>query len=269
MPDVIDPQPIVGQQSAELQRSEVGLFIQLGLEKGLSAEAMEKLYELWIKEKERQAAIEFNIAFAAFQNNCSAIVATARNEQYMRVTKDGTKQPSRYPNLDDIMRDVREPLTKNNLSYNWSDAVIKWNERAKRDELTISCVLSHIGGHQRSSSTTVPVIAGEGAVAAKTTDQQLVGIATTYAQRYTLRTVLAIRGCDPDTDGNSVRNLETLGPDELARIEELINERKLTDHELKRYLKWLSVEKVKDISMSDYDRAIKEIEKRKVEKADE
>lgn len=263
--EVFHPKPLVGQQPAALQPTEVDpmIILKIAAERGAGPDELERITALVKYFDARKAEKEFHAAYAGYQGEGVTINATGRNKQYTEVTKNGTEQPSRYPTLDDMLRDTHEPLAKHGLSVRFGDSVVSWNNDRQREELTVSCILAHAGGHHTSSSSTVPVEAGEGAKSSKTTGMQLVGIAETYAQKYAMKKILALQKCGPDTDGNLPEQNETIGPDELDVIEKLIEEVKLTDSEKARVLKWLGVDSFNKILMSDYRRTIKEIEKRK------
>lgn len=233
--------------------------LKIAIERGVDADQLEKIVALVERREDRQALKEFVTAHAEFLRICPQIKQTAQNKQFTKVTRDGTNQPSNYATLDDVMNGTRESLSSTGLRFHWTDAIIEWNEKTNREEMTLSCVLTHIGGHSVKSSTTVPVELHAGAEKSKTSSLQLVGISMTYAHRYTLISVLAIPNCDPDTDGNNPADFEPISKPEIERIAKLIKEKGV---DKAKFLKWLRVKSIDKISMSDYPRAIKQLEKR-------
>ncbi len=266
MDGVESTQIVADVQGAGFQnRTEAGSFILAGIDKGISTEQMQQLYELYVKEKQRLAAIDYHNAFAKFQGACPRIPTSGRNEQFM-VTKNGTQQPSQYATLTDITETVRQPLAENNISFSWSDAIVKEKEDGKQT-LTLECIIAHSGGHETRHAIELPVAEHAGSEKSKTSPQQGIGVIIAYAQRYSLKNGLAL-GCDPDYDGNAP-TMETSNPisaTEIKRIMDLIESKNIDENRVVSWInkKW-GVHTFADLSMTNYPEVIHELEKRKVE----
>lgn len=166
------------------------------------------------KDKARKA---FNVAFAAFKAECPAIVRKTSdgNPKMSRVNADGVRVPRKYASLDDISSVIDPVLSKYGLSYSWSDATV-----TPEGLLTRAFILRHVEGHEKPTSSPPMPIEGTAAYAALCKDrgdssaspQQRMGIADSYAMRYSMIAGLGLTTCDDDEDGARIGSEKTAGP---------------------------------------------------------
>jgi hypothetical protein len=190
----------------------IGMILQYAIEKGHAPEAIEKLAAVFERMQDRRAAQAFALAMSGFRADCPPIPRKTENAQFM-VTIAGNKRPRRYASLDDIAATIREPLSKHGLSFRWSEGKIA------DGFLSVTCVVTHIDGHKESSAVTVPIDSKAGC-----SDQQKMGTANTYAQRYSIIQALGLTSCDDDDDGNGPKDL--IDDNQAANIRHLIDETK-------------------------------------------
>lgn len=152
-----------------------------------SIEMAERLLAL----KERFDAIEaekaFNAAFAKFQLECPII-----EKRKPVKNKDGTVKYY-YAPLDDIVAQVKEPLSKNGFSYTI-------NTKQDADMITSVIELTHIQGHKKVSEFGAKV---EGEYM---NNIQKHGNTRTYVNRYNFMNILGIMTADPDDDAVSIED---------------------------------------------------------------
>lgn len=239
---------IIGRELAQVQTgSEVEAMIRIALDKGLNPT---ELYAILREERAQRAEQAFNAAFAKFKAECPPIRKRSENVQF-QVTRDGVRRASRYAALEDIDADTKPSLTANGLSYAWGDAVVNG------ETITMSCTVSHIGGHKRSSSVTMPHESKAGA-----SPQQKYASTISYLQRYSLIAALGLTTCDDDLDGEhsggetiteaQVEALNNL----LIEIDDALRAEKKLPIDREKFLKFLNVSKLADLPLRDWDKAV-------------
>lgn len=167
------------------EENQVTGFIQQAIEKGMPVETMEKLFALHEKVKAEKAKGEFVRAMAEFQKEVKTIKKTKKV-----MGRDG-KLRYQYAPIDAIVEQIKEPLAENNLSYSWESS-------SKDKMMNVICKLTHVLGHQETSSFEIPI------GAEFMTAPQQYAAALTFARRYTLCNVLGLSTADEDTDATTV-----------------------------------------------------------------
>jgi len=191
---------------ATVQPSILGI-IDGAVKSGTSPETLAKMMDLYERAQAMNAKQAFAAAMAKFSATCPPVQRTTRSDQFTMVRRDGTKGPRMYASLDDISNAIRGPLASAGLSFRWSDMTVK------DGAMTISCIVSHEGGHSESSSVTLP-----SEVKAGCSEAQKAGIVQTYAMRYSLIQALGLTSCDEDTDGADAP-AETITDEQALEIE--------------------------------------------------
>jgi hypothetical protein len=223
-------------------------ILAAAVQSGQSAETLTQLVAL----SERMAATEaeraFTLAMAAFRAACPPVQRRTENAQF-KVTRDGRQVNRMYASLDDIAATIRKPLGEHGFSYRWSDAIVE------PGKLTLSCVVSHAGGHSKSSSITLPTESKAGC-----SEAQKVGAILTYAQRYSLINALGLTSCDEDNDGNDEAPAERISDADLLALEVALDEIKA---DLPKFKQYMGVERLADIPASKVRQAFDAIARRK------
>lgn len=176
------------------EQTEVGGLIREAIQAGRDPGELMAVYREMVAMRARQ---QFSEALAGFRCDCPAIPRRAINNQFS-VTVDGVKRPRTYADLEDIQSTIDPVLAQHGLTYRWGDATVK------DGMMTISCILSHVGGHSESSSVLVPTESSAGASMA-----QKWMSAGTYGRRYSLIAVTGVKTADADDDGNEAGEPES------------------------------------------------------------
>ena len=163
------------------------------IDKGTDVDTLERLVALGKDMLELQARQAFAEAMAAFHRDCPTIHKNATGNI---TTRTGAAFSYRYPSLDEIMRKVRPVLGLHGLSVSWRIP------RTEPDKVVRVCRISHALGHyEESGEVVIPIGGPEDRSAA--TPAQRVGIAISYAERYSVKDVLGLAPeMGEDTDGN-------------------------------------------------------------------
>lgn len=159
-------------------------LISQAIQKGVDVGTMERLLAMRATIKAEQALEAFNRAMAAFQGSQPAIVKD-------KIIKDKYgKERYRYAPMDVIVRQVKDGLQENGLSYT-TDAIVEegW--------VTAVCKVTHTLGHSETSQFKVP-IDKDGYMSAP----QKFAAALTFAKRYAFCNAFGILTGDEDTDAN-------------------------------------------------------------------
>lgn len=221
-------------------------LFDIAIRERLPAAELEKLVELHERIADRDAAREFNIALAKFQQECPPL---HRTKDADFATKKGGRMSYSYAPLEEVAKTIAPVLVMHGLSYTWDST-------ATGGMLTVICTVIHEAGHSRASSFTLPTTTN-----AAMSDQQKYGAAMTFAQR---RTLMAALGLTPegDTDGEVV-DPTPITEDQLTCLEDLIGDTKV---DRVKFLAWLGVEVLDKLPAAEYDKAVQTL-KRKQEKA--
>jgi len=206
--DVVPVQPELPM--AAITSASMPRLFELAVQKGAEGvEILERLVALDERMSARRAAQDFAEAMARFKEACPPIPRRTENTQF-KVTRNGTSQPRRYATLEDIEATVRGPLGACGLSFRWGDS------KMESGNLTLACIVSHVGGHSVASSVVLPVESRAGC-----SEAQKYGAVMTYAQRYSLIQALGLTTCDEDVDGNAEPE-ERVTPTQVDILEEMI-----------------------------------------------
>lgn len=227
---------------------------QLGGENAESAVAVIERLTVLKRETERwNAEKEFYHQLSEFQRECPQIKKTKSTG---KASREGGSFGYNYAPLDVIEKTIHDPLYARGFSYFWTGRVYAENGKLLREQI---CILMHKDGHKISSASTVPL---EGDIG-KMNDVQKFGSGETYAKRYSLLAVLGLPTTEGmDTDG--VPPSEKLTLEQVEQINKAI-EVSMPPDSVPRFLKYLKVEKVEDISQANFDHAMSLIARKKKE----
>lgn len=213
----------------------------------VSPEAVEKLLAVYRELKADQAEEAYNAAFAKFQEECPTI-PRARTAQI--ATRSGAAFSYDYADVETIMETIGPALAIHGLSVSFEDTKVESNM------LTATCRCSHIGGHSRVSSFSVPTETTAGM-----SPQQKYGAAATYAQRRALSSRLGLWTGDPDHDGGEPpATPEKLTQEQREHIAKLAGEINQNWDDL---LRWWGVPNLADACQDKYEEAVRNLERKK------
>lgn len=147
-----------------------------------NVETIEKMLALKERVDKENARKAFKEAFADWQGNKPEI----------KKTKAGWNANYYYAPLASIQKQVDPVLSNTRITY-------RWEHEQKEKEIRVTCVLSHIDGHEERTSITVPHDGSGGKNAI-----QAVGSAVSYGERYTLLGALGL-SADDDDDGKEAK----------------------------------------------------------------
>jgi len=220
---------------SEVAGTDVGSLLRLAIEKNLPVETLERLVALHERVADRAAASEFAADLAAFQAECPPITKTTTAQI---ATQSGTKFSYKYAELPHIAKTVGPLLHAKGFSFSWD------SEFKDGKLLTCTCTLRHVNGHKEKASFASPVESKAGM-----SEQQKFAAALSYAKRMSLTQVLGITTADPDLDGGGSEPITREQRDELIALA------KSVDADIPRFLKFMKVDTMDEITSGDFNRA--------------
>jgi len=160
-------------------------LISLALEKQADPKIIEKLMDLqerWQAGQARKAYVE---AMTAFKQEAPSVLK--KNDRVDFTSAKG-RTSYNYANLGSIVQEITAILGKHNLSASWGT-------EQKGADVTVTCHITHSGGHRESVTLTGPIDES-----GNKNRIQAVGSTVTYLQRYTLLSALGLATGEDDDD---------------------------------------------------------------------
>jgi hypothetical protein len=158
-------------------------LIALGVEKGISVEALEKLVAMWEKLKDAKAEEAYNRAMAALQKEYPKI------EKKKAVYERGsTKIRYKFAPMEDIVDQLQPLISKHGFSYSF-------DTKEEAGKLYVTCYVTHIEGHTKQCTFGVPVGSEQ-----YMSDVQKYGARVTFCRRYSFCGVFGATAGEEDDD---------------------------------------------------------------------
>jgi hypothetical protein len=203
------------------------LILNRAVAKGAPADVLERLLVLQERWEAAQARKAFDGAFAKAK---SEIAIVCKNREVDEAESGGKSY--RYEDLPEIARTVNPILSRHGLSYRFRTAT-------GDDKVTVTCIVSHLGGHSEENSLT----AGRDESGGKN-DLQALGSAITYLQRYALKAALGLAAAaDDDAIGTGTPE-ECVTAEQAGELERLIAE---SGADRGKLCAWLKVPDLKEV----------------------
>lgn len=153
---------------------DVQTLLGAAIEKGAGHEVVAQLIALAERQKQSEAKAAFDKAFAAFRQ---AVTMAAKNAVY---DADSPWSGKHFANLEGVVAAVAEHLKANGFTY-------RWVPRVESQWVSITCCLTHIGGHSEEAQMGCPPEWSE-----NRTEAQAVAAAVTQLERHTLKAVCGV-----------------------------------------------------------------------------
>jgi hypothetical protein len=195
---------------------------------------MEKLLEMQERQQANNAKAAFNRDFVAAKKAIKPLVRNKRNDQ--------TK--SNYVDLEAVADAIDPILADHGFAPTFGTAVSDMEGHYK-----MVCDLLHEDGHERHYEANIPVDACGIKGSRNKTDTHAFGSSTTYGRRYLKLMIFDI--ATKDDDGNAASpQPETLGPEEMTILDDLIRKSGVNRADFFKYAK---VEGMADIHLKNFE----------------
>ena len=165
-------------------------LIEMAISQNADVDKLERLMDMQERWERREAEKAFNRAMSEFQSICPRIVKSKQGHGY------------KYATLGDIQAQIKDTARQCGISWRWE------TKEQSDDRLTVKCIITHVDGHHEETESTT-YIEQPNKMQSRT---QMVGVATTYAQRYSLIGALGVSTADEDMDGRLPQEYRTKEP---------------------------------------------------------
>lgn len=251
---VVAEQPATPLAKTDVQPLSFEGFVEAVSTGKMSAEAVEKLTDVFLKVQAARAEQEYNRAFAEFLRECPSIPRN-RIRRWKSATDKGVGFTTYYANAEDIMRAIEPCLLKHGFSISFDDQELKPNI------LVEHCRCSHVGGHSRSAPCHMPLESSSPAMSA----QDKFDAASTRAKCGALRKILGLWTAQSSTsDGADEPPPPAPSPllteQQRGHIADLAG---AVNQDWDDLLKWWGVPNFADATQDKYKAAVKFLEQKK------
>lgn len=213
-------------------------MIDRALVSGAAPETLERLLALQERWEAGQARKAFDAAISEAKAEIPIVGknATGHNNK-------------RYADFAAYATALKPILATHGLSYRF--------RTAQTDKITVTCILSHRGGHSEESSLSGPADASGSKNAI-----QAIGSTLTYLQRYTLIQALGLAAGEDDDDGKAGSSGGTITEEQAEKVRKLIED---TGTDIARFCTYMGVASVPEIPAAQFARAMTSLEKKRRE----
>ncbi len=219
-------------------------MIRMAVEGKADLVSLKELLSIQRDYEANEARKAYHKAMAAFKTNPPEI------DKDKTVAYGNTKY--NHASLANVTEKISMELSKHGLSASWTTK--------QNGSISVTCKITHELGHSEETTISAPsdTSGAKNAI-------QAIGSTITYLERYTLLALTGLATKDMDDDGRaSATPVEFIGEKEIQTI--LDNLIALETPEA-QFLKYMKLEKLEDMLLSDYPKAMSAIEAKKKQKA--
>lgn len=213
------------------------------LDPNVDVAKLERLLDIQERLLADQRRTTFRAALARLQERLPQITKAG-----VILDRDGRAR-NKYAKLEDVDAVIRPLLAEEGFSFSFD------SRSAPNGMIEFTGTLHHRDGHAETKTISLPVDAGAGRSAV-----QNVGSSTSYARRYLISMHLNLITRDEDDDGMGGSGKEPITPAQVVELTRMLAE---AGGDPARFCKWLGVERVEDVRLAQYGRAIKFLEEKK------
>ncbi|MCK5610743.1 ERF family protein [Candidatus Pacearchaeota archaeon] len=215
---------------------------------GADIETISKYMDLQERYENREALREYNKAVAMFKTENTVI--------YKNVTVDFKTSKGRmhykHETIDNVVNTVTPLLAKYDLNHSWSS-------KQDNNSISITCKLSHAGGHSESV-----VLSGPYDTSGLKNGAQSVVSTGTLLRRHTLMMILGLASGDPDNDGRGApaksAPVDVISEHQEAELEALITE---VGADRYGFVSYLKIDSLDQLPKDRYASAVKDLERKR------
>jgi hypothetical protein len=198
------------------------LVLRASRDPDVDVEKMERLMQMAREMRQEEAERAFNEAMKDAQAEMPRIIRDASN----------SSTNSKYARLETIAQRILPTVTKHGfaISYGTADSPLK-------DHYRITAVVSHVAGHSRDYFADVPAdTVGMKGNQNKTATHGF-GSTMSYGRRYLLLLIFNLTLVNEDDDGNASTGGEIVTGEEIAEIQDLMDQANADPEKFCKYMK--------------------------------
>ena len=209
-----------------------------------------KLQQL-LEVKERWEANEARKAFFQAMADFKANPPKIRKNKHVAFQTGKGKTEYDHATLDHVAEEVSKAMAPHGLRFSWD------TKQLDGGAIQVSCVVTHVQGHSES----VTLTGGRDDSGSKNSLQS-VGSAITYLQRYTLMAATGLAAAGQDDDASNAEPVPRISEEKQSKLVDMVD---ATGSDLGKFLRWLGVNDLMDVTEQMYERGMKALERKQKE----
>jgi len=206
-------------------------------------EVLERMFDLDIKAKERQAKEAYYKAMAWWASDAPVII---KDKEVSYKAGSGTTA-YKHAGLANVAQAINTSMSQYGLHATWGTD-------QSEGKITVKCVVTHELGHSESTSLTA-----DADTSGSKNPIQAIGSTVSYLSRYTILALTGLATHEQDTDGITGEPEEVINDQCYADLKSLISE--VGANEV-QFCKFLKIKSLAGMPMSMYERAVKELQRK-------
>ena len=232
-PDVAQPASEASAVLAIIERAATNPDVDI--------DKMERLLAMQERILERQAKQAFTEAKIAMRDKLPEISMRGRIIIRDKNNPNNIVQETPFARFEDIHAEVMPILSAHGFDLSFRNGL------APDGKVRVTTILSHVDGHSEETFFDLPhdSTGSKNAV-------QAVGSATSYGKRYGTLSILNIRVCGEDDDGEEAGRPATISNEQNVELGALAAE---VNADMPKFLQFLGVDKLSDLPAAQFDKA--------------
>jgi hypothetical protein len=233
-------------QKYDYQNTMPAVLIEKAISGSADLDKLEKLLAL----QERWERNEAKKAYVSAMTNFKANPPKINKDKRVDFTSQKGRTSYDHASLANVCDKISSALSEHGLSVAWSTQQYNGDPN-----IYVTCTITHECGH--SESTTLNAAPDN---TGNKNPIQAVGSTISYLERYTVLALTGLATHDMDNDGMHLEDIEKISEKHLADLRALIEE--VGADEVK-FIKFLKLKSLEDMPDSLYDKAVKELERKR------
>lgn len=224
-------------------------LLQAAVNADVDTEKLKQLMDL----HERWEANVRKAAYAKAMSDCEKEMPVVAKD------KENKHTHSMYATLEAINQQIKPVYARHGFSLSFNE-----EPSNKSNEITVVATLRHRDGHSETFTGFFPIDGGGMKGGTNKTDIQAKGSTLKYACRYLTLMIFNIAIEGEDTDGNRTKKAETISPELVTNLEEMIAECATVGAavNMPAFLGWLGVQSLADITTANYANVVTALRKK-------
>jgi ERF superfamily len=212
---------------------------------------MERLFEMHERAENRRSAMAYAAALSLVQPLMPVVDRRGRITITDKNDRNKVIQSTPYALWEDINSAIRPILADHHFALSFRTGT------TTEGKITVTAVLSHAEGH--SEETTITLMHDS---SGSKNSVQAVGSSISYGKRYTAGLLLNITSKGEDDDGKAAGEPDHVSDVQVAELQSLIVE---AGADIPRFLKFMKIEKLADLPISQFERAKSKLEAKRTQ----
>jgi len=216
-------------------------------------EVLERMFELDIRSKERQAKEAYYKAMAWWSSDAPVII----KDKEVSYKAGGGTTAYKHAGLGNVTQAINTSMSQYGLHASWTTT-------QPEGKITVKCVVTHELGHSESTSLTA-----DADTSGSKNPIQAIGSTVSYLSRYTILALTGLATHEQDTDGvpPGERQIEFIDKDQQKIIQKKL--KTIYGDDPSMFFSWLGCETIDTIQKDQFKKILNGLTKAEAKKAAE